>query len=146
MHHAQTSARSVFARDLNAVSAADVIVAYVGAPSSGAPALSSGSRTSGAFPVHSGCVAQKASLRASSQGLLQAPPMRAWSATTTRTTGRRLLAAEIESFVEHRRPTNRLELASASRQLASGLVTPWALACAVLRPDGESQPTGRVGR
>lgn len=35
VHHAQTSAQSVFARDLRAVSAADLIVAYVGAPSSG---------------------------------------------------------------------------------------------------------------
>jgi len=35
VHHADASARSVFARDLGAVSAADLIVAYVGAPSSG---------------------------------------------------------------------------------------------------------------
>jgi len=35
IHHAEASAKAVFDRDLSAVSSADLIVAYVGAPSSG---------------------------------------------------------------------------------------------------------------
>lgn len=35
LRHAEASAKSVFARDLSAVSSADLIIAYVGAPSSG---------------------------------------------------------------------------------------------------------------
>jgi nucleoside 2-deoxyribosyltransferase len=103
VHHAQTSARAVFARDLNAVSAADLIVAYVGAPSSGVGA-ELGIAHERRIPVIGLCGPEGVASRFI-EGLLDSAPEARLVRYRDEDDCRRLLATEIESFVERWQPT-----------------------------------------
>ena len=101
VHHANASARSTFARDLKAVSAADVIVAYVGTPSSGVGA-ELGIAHERRIPVIGLCGPEGVASRFI-EGLLGSASEARLIRYCDEEDCRRLLAAELESFGERRR-------------------------------------------
>jgi nucleoside 2-deoxyribosyltransferase len=103
VRHARSSARSVFARDLNAISAADLILAYVGAPSLGVGAeigIARGLR----IPVIGLCGPEGVASRFI-EGLLDSTPDARLIRYCDENDCCRLLAAELESrsYVTDRR-------------------------------------------
>jgi 2'-deoxynucleoside 5'-phosphate N-hydrolase len=101
VHHAQTSARLVFDRDLNAVCAADLIVAYVGVSSSGVGA-ELGIAHQRRIPVIGLCGPEGVASRFI-EGLLDSTPDTRLVRYRDDNDCRRLLTAELDSFVERRR-------------------------------------------
>lgn len=121
VHHAHASARSVFARDLEAVSAADLIVAYVGAPSSGVGA-ELGIAHERRIPVIGLCGPEGVASRFI-EGLLESASDARLVRYRDENDCRRLLAAEIEAFaVEQRRPTSPASWSQKASGLSRG---PW---------------------
>lgn len=117
VRHAETCARSVFARDLDAVSAADLIVAYVGAPSAGVGA-ELGIAYERRIPVIGLCGPEGVASRFI-EGLLDSAPEARLVRYRDEDECRRLLAAELESFVARRR-----DRPAGSRESATFLSAP----------------------
>lgn len=103
VHHAQTSARSVFAHDLDAVVVADLIVAYVGAASSGVGA-ELGIAHERRIPVIGLCGPEGVASRFI-EGLLDSAPDARLVRYSDEDDCRRLLAVELEAFLKRRRRT-----------------------------------------
>jgi nucleoside 2-deoxyribosyltransferase len=100
VHHARESARSVFARDLAAVASADLIVAYVGTPSSGVGA-ELGIAHERHIPIVGICGPEGVASRFI-EGLLDSAPDARLLRYRDEEDCCRLLAAELESFVARR--------------------------------------------
>jgi nucleoside 2-deoxyribosyltransferase len=97
------SPRSVFARDLAAIAAADLIVAYVGATSAGVGA-ELGIAHERRIPVVGVCGPEGVASRFI-EGLLDSAPEARLLRYRDEDDCCRLLAAELESFVKRGRPT-----------------------------------------
>lgn len=105
VHHAATSSQDVFERDLAAVSAADLIVAYVGAPSSGVGAELGIAHERG-IPVIGLCGPEGVPSRFV-EGLLDCTDTARLIRYRDDDDCRRLLSAELRSFVARGNPAGR---------------------------------------
>jgi 2'-deoxynucleoside 5'-phosphate N-hydrolase len=102
VHHAGASAHSVYTRDLEAVANADLIVAYVGAPSSGVGA-ELGIAHERHIPVIGLCGPEGVASRFI-EGLLGATPSAVLLRYRDYDECRLVLASAVDAFVDHRWP------------------------------------------
>lgn len=136
VHHAHSSARSVFARDLNAVSAADLIVAYVGAASSGVGA-ELGIAHERRIPVIGLCGVEGVASRFI-EGLLDSVPEARLIRYRDEDECCQLLAEQLESFTERRWPTTT---AGSPQRVGGRLRAVGRLGAPPRRPDGGTLPS-----